>query len=370
MPRLRDGLVSLACAIALTASACGGGERAQRTTPTSPTAASAATPGSSGGPATTTRVPASPGFTPMAAGGDDIGGTRDVAFPPRDQPFDFRQQLEAKYRDQLKRQATSSYVDVEGDIVWTQEYLRYRVNACNHAEAVDRVFLQIDGRGIQPVCGAAPAGNVAFPPRDQPFDFRQQLEAKYRDQLKRPAASTYVDVEGDIVWTQEYLRYRVNGCNHAEAVDRVFLQIDGRGIQPVCQTVVVPPPTPPPTTGPPSQVTQSYTGSMSGVASDGQGGTQVPYNLTLLLKLLAGGGGSGEAAGTRATPIYAVTGTYEAADGRTGTVAGQLVGLPSNGDFQGELRCSKSGCAATRTFSGPLTSSSIRWGAMAPPANT
>lgn len=288
MPRLRDGLASLACAIALTASACGGGERAQRTTPTSPTAASAATPGSSGGPATTTRVPASPGFTPMAAGGDDIGGTRDVAFPPRDQPFDFRQQLETKYRDQLKRQATSSYVDVEGDIVWTQEYLRYRVN----------------------------------------------------------------------------------GCNHAEAVDRVFLQIDGRGIQPVCQTVVVPPPTPPPTTGPPSQVTQSYTGSMSGVASDGQGGTQVPYNLTLLLKLLAGGGGSGEAAGTRATPIYAVTGTYEAADGRTGTVAGQLVGLPSNGDFQGELRCSKSGCAATRTFSGPLTSSSIRWGATAPPANT
>jgi hypothetical protein len=57
-------------------------------------------------------------------------------------------------------------------------------------------------------------GRVDFPPRNEPFDFRTQLEAKYRDQLKRTAVSTFVDIEGDIVWTQEYLRYRVNGCGH------------------------------------------------------------------------------------------------------------------------------------------------------------
>ena len=246
------------------------------------------------------------------------------------------------------------------------------MNAGDHAEAVTRVFRQLDGQGIQPVCGAAPAGNVSFPPRDQPFDFRQQLEVRYRDRLGRPPSPTYVDVEGSLVWTQEYLRYRVNGCDHLDAVDRVFQQIDGRGIQPVCQTIVVPPPTPPPpppTPEPPTQTTQNYTGEMNGIESDGQGGTKVPYNITMLLRLLAGGSGGG-GAGARATPVYSVTGSYEAADGRSGTVTGQLVGLPTNGDFSGTLRCEKSGCVASRAFSGTLTASSISWGATGPPANT
>jgi hypothetical protein len=217
------------------------------------------------------------------------------------------------------------------------------------------------------------ARDVAFPPRDQPLDFRVRLETKYRDQLQRPSTSSYVDLEGNIVWTQEYLRYRVNACDHTEAVDRVFLQIDGRGIQPVCQTIVTPPPPPTPQPGPPpappGQSTQNYTGEMNGIESDGQGGTKVPYNITLLLRLLAGGGTSGDI-GARATPVYAVTGSYEAADGRSGTVTGELVGLPSNGDFRGTLRCEKSGCVASRAFAGSLTTSSISWGAAGPPANT
>jgi hypothetical protein len=355
---------------------CGGDERAQRTSPVAPSvvsgASGAATPATATGgvpgpaaPATSsTPVPLTPAELPTS-------GARDVAFPPRDQPLDFRVRLETKYRDQLQRPSTSSYVDLEGNIVWTQEYLRYRVNACDHTEAVSRVLMQLDGLGIQPVCGSAPPGNVEFPPRDQPFDFRQQLESYYRTRFGRQPTATHVDVEGDIVWTQEYLRYRVNGCDHLEAVDRVFQQIDGRGIQPVCQTIVVPPPTPqpPPTPEPPGQATQTYTGEMNGIESDGQGGTKVPYNLTVLLRLLAGGSGNG-GAGTRATPLYQVTGTYEAADGRTGTVTGELVGLPSNGDFRGSLRCEKSGCVASRPFTGTLTTSSIAWGASGPPANT
>jgi hypothetical protein len=74
--------------------------------------------------------------------------------------------IELKYRDGLRRAATSSYVDIEGAIVWTQEYLRYRVNRCGHAAATQKVVDQIDGKGIAPVCtegltgvwdGAAPA---------------------------------------------------------------------------------------------------------------------------------------------------------------------------------------------------------------------
>jgi hypothetical protein len=155
-----------------------------------------------------------------------------INFPPRDQSFAFRTALEERYRDVLRRGQTTSFVDVEGSVVWTQEYLRYRVNRCPHQDAVNRVMMQIDGQGIQPVCG--PATSVNFPPRNEPFDFRNQLEAKYRDGLRRSGSLTHVDVEGDIVWTQEYLRYRVSRCTHEQAVDRVFLQIDGRGIQPPC----------------------------------------------------------------------------------------------------------------------------------------
>jgi len=85
------------------------------------------------------------------------------------------------------------------------------------------------------VCGGPPAGAVvAFPPRNEPFAFRQELEAKYRDGLRRSATASYVDVEGAIVWTQEYLRYRVNRCGHAAARQKVLDQIDGKGIAPVC----------------------------------------------------------------------------------------------------------------------------------------
>ena len=128
-----------------------------------------------------------------------------------------------------------TYVDLEGDIVWTQEYLRYRVNQCDHATAVQRVLDQIDGRGVAPVCGNPPPGGaVPFPPRNEPFAFRQQLELKYRDGLRRSATSSYVDIEGAIVWTQEYLRYRVNRCGHEAATQKVLDQIDGKGIASVC----------------------------------------------------------------------------------------------------------------------------------------
>ncbi len=155
-----------------------------------------------------------------------------INFPPRNESLEFRTALEAVYRDALRRSPTASFVDVEGTVVWTQEYLRYRVNRCAHQEAVVRVMLQIDGLGIQPVCGTA--ASAAFPPRNEPFDFRNQLEAKYRDGLRRNASQTFVDVEGDIVWTQEYLRYRVSGCPHLEAQERVFAQIAGSGVPPGC----------------------------------------------------------------------------------------------------------------------------------------
>jgi len=199
-----------------------------------------ATPGSPSSPSA-----ALPAGTYMGASAAlHVGAPSSVDFPPRNEPFDFRNQLEGKYRDQLRRAPVSTFVDIEGDIVWVQEYLRYRVNACGHGEAVQKVMTQIDGGGIQPVCGSAPSGQIPFPPRNEPFDFRNQLEAKYRDGLRRGSVSTHVDIEGDIVWIQEYIRYRVNNCDHVTAAQKVFQQIDGQGVQPVCGAS--PPPSPPP----------------------------------------------------------------------------------------------------------------------------
>ena len=163
-------------------------------------------------------------------------GPEAVEFPPRDQSFDFGNQLNAYYRDVLRRSSVSTYVDIEGWIVWIQEYLRYRVNLCSHLEASFLVGIQIGGGGVPPVCGEAPPGVVNFPPRDQSYLFGLDLNQTYRDVLRRGAVSAYVDMEGWIVWIQEYLRYRVNGCNHTEATTRVFTQISGGGVQPVCTT--------------------------------------------------------------------------------------------------------------------------------------
>jgi hypothetical protein len=183
---------------------------------------------------------------------DDIGGARElygatataprpggtgspVAFPPRDESLDFRQQLEVKYRDGLGRRSTATSVDNEGAVVWTQEYLMYRVNQCTHAQALDRVSVQIAGGGPPSVCGNVPRGQVLFPPRNDTVQFRMALEATYRDALGRAPITTYVDQEGDVVWLQEYLRYRVNGCGHGIAVQSVFVQVDGAPPPALCR---------------------------------------------------------------------------------------------------------------------------------------
>jgi hypothetical protein len=117
-----------------------------------------------------------------------------------------------------------------------QEYLRYRLNTCTHDQAVELVRIQIAGGGVPGVCGA-PASTtiIAFPPRNETYAFRLQLESFYKDDLGRAAVRTTVDAEGDVVWIQEYLRYRLNGCTHSQSIDRVSQQIDGQGVPAVCR---------------------------------------------------------------------------------------------------------------------------------------
>ena len=156
-----------------------------------------------GGIMVSAAMSADPSYTSASITRDDVAGVNetyrhndafarlpgdvsalDVSFPPRNEPFAFRQQLETTYRDGLRRNSVSSFVDIEGTIVWTQEYLRYRVNGCGHTDALSRVTTQILGGGIAPVCADFTGTAVNFPPRNEPLLFRQAA----RSALSRSAA--------------------------------------------------------------------------------------------------------------------------------------------------------------------------------------
>ena len=174
---------------------------------------------------------------------DDINGAYELylgaisdaslSFPPRNETLQFRLDLEAKYRNDLRRPVGGTYADPEGSVVWTQEFLRYRTSQCRSDQATGRIIAQITGGGVQPVCGIAPQA-ATFPPRNETLSFRLALEDVYRDNLGRMLTPTAVDPEGDVVWIQEYIRYRLSGCSNTQATERVLQQIDGLGIQPTC----------------------------------------------------------------------------------------------------------------------------------------
>jgi len=162
-----------------------------------------------------------------------VSGPMDVLFPARNESFLFRQDLERKYATSLGRAPAGTFVDPEGEVVWLQEYIRYRVNGCDHATAMQRVLTQIDGGAAGGVCAAPPVGEVVFPPRNEVFEARRALETKYQ-QMGRGQSQSSVNQEGAAIWITEYLRYRTNGCDHATAEAKVFSQIDGGPVPPIC----------------------------------------------------------------------------------------------------------------------------------------
>jgi hypothetical protein len=157
-----------------------------------------------------------------------------VVFPAPEESWMFKTTLETTYRDTLGRQATATPVDPRTWHTWMRRYLRYRVHGCDHEAAAARVFRQLAGGGVEPLC-SAPA-TVRFPPRDETVAFGRHLDARLRN--GPPAQwATFVDLEGDAVWLQEYLQARAANCSHNDAISAVLAQI--RGIQPA-ETCAVP----------------------------------------------------------------------------------------------------------------------------------
>ena len=173
------------------------------------------------------------GAMALYGGGAREGVRGTVGFPPREEPADFFHQLAGVYQNELGANASATYVDAEGAVTWLTEYARQRVGQCSHDAAAANTLHQLVG-GDTLVCVATPAGAISFPPRNEGLQFMNQLDAAYRDMLRRPLGSSFVDNEGAVVWVLEYLRYRLNNCTHGDATTKVFQQIRGEGIQPVC----------------------------------------------------------------------------------------------------------------------------------------
>jgi hypothetical protein len=152
-----------------------------------------------------------------------------VSLPPLRESIMFMEALEVKYRDGLHRAATPRHLDPDSRVIWVLRYLRFRLHGCDHATSVNKVVQQIDGQGAQPLCRRVDA--PVLPPWDETVHFRRQLEAK---SATRPATPSFVDLEGDAVWTQEYLRYRMGQCSHRQATEAVMERIDGKGTRPLC----------------------------------------------------------------------------------------------------------------------------------------
>jgi hypothetical protein len=180
-----------------------------------------------------TSSPVSPSEIGAAGGG--VSRRATVNFPDRADGLDFRRQLETKYATGLGRTASQVFVDMEGEVVWIQEYDRYRVNGCDHATATQYALQQIDGAAASPVCSLRQFPETAqYPPRNEVVDFRRQLGSKYQSMGR--SAQSAVDADGAATWISEYLRYRTSGCDHATATQRALTQIDGNPAPATCLT--------------------------------------------------------------------------------------------------------------------------------------
>ena len=103
-----------------------------------------------------------------------------------------------------------------------------------HADAMTRVFTQIDKPASYGVCAITPAGAIPFPPRNEGLDFMNQLdagtgttEAQRVIVVREQRGTRGVDPRISALSPQR-LRPRRRD-------ERVFQQILGQGIQPVCR---------------------------------------------------------------------------------------------------------------------------------------
>jgi hypothetical protein len=207
---------------------------------------------------------------------DDIQGARAlygsapqpgpaIVSTPRADRVAFRRTMETLYRNQ-GASTRRTYVDVDGIGIWSAEYYWYRVSYCDHATAIARVFAQIEGRGVQPVCAEPASMNLAAN-LDDSDAFRAALEIEYRDVLRTSPIDSYLSADADSIWMKVYTENRFKGMNHAQAT----ANITDKFAAPAPTPAPAPRPSPTPTPAPGAPRTaEAYCSSLPRIA--GQSG--------------------------------------------------------------------------------------------------
>lgn len=162
-----------------------------------------------------------------------------IAMPPLHELRLFRDALEMVYRRQLQRAPVAPAVLPDTALLWLRRYLRLRLHGCGHDDSAARLVAEMQGKGAQPPC-RVPSG---LPSRAETVGFRQSLDALAASGARalrplaggRPWPLTAVDGEGEAVWLQEYVNYRLDGCAHAPAIAGVVAAITGAPRPPACR---------------------------------------------------------------------------------------------------------------------------------------
>jgi hypothetical protein len=147
------------------------------------------------------------------------------AFVPDAQFQQFRQTLEAEYRDRMQRPALAAPGSIDDRLHPLVGYLAYRSRGCLHQEAVDIVLGELEGRRHLRLCSHHTLTSETLPPSNESMSFRAQLNASLHARAPAASAPTHVDEEGEVVWIQAYAQERLSGRSHADATERTLARI-------------------------------------------------------------------------------------------------------------------------------------------------
>jgi len=146
--------------------------------------------------------------------------------PNRDEFVRFYRHLDETYRTTLGRAPRDAAGTIDARVEGVVRYLAYRMEGCDHADGAARALPDVvspAGAGFCPVT----AIDHAVPPADQTLAFATQLDRTLSGRPDAGHSSTHVDLEGEAVWLQAYVRERARGIREQDARESVLAVIRG-----------------------------------------------------------------------------------------------------------------------------------------------
>lgn len=140
----------------------------------------------------------------------------DRHLPPVADFTRFRDALEAEYRDRMRRASSPLPGTIHGRLDTLVRYLAYRMGGCGVSEASGYALSRAEGM----LCR-----DQAVEPLELP-DVRELREVHTAVRRSEAAATpSYVDAEGEVVWTHAYARLRRAGRSEQQATAEVLAAI-------------------------------------------------------------------------------------------------------------------------------------------------